>query len=67
MSQGPHKKPGQNVGSNGGIYQQVGPRGGQKHNFAAVSDHRRLPPTSKPGHRWKLVRRTPNSRRKSVR
>jgi len=55
-------KPGQKVGRNGGIYQQVGPRGGRQRNFATIPDHRRLPPTAKTGYRWTLVRRTPNSR-----
>lgn len=57
-------KPGQRVGRNGGIYQQVGPRGGRKRGFATIPDHRRLPPTTETGYRWKLVKRTPNSRRR---
>ncbi|ELV2159423.1 hypothetical protein QNR63_002035 [Escherichia coli] len=44
------KKPGENTGKNGGIYQEVGPRGGKKDNFATVKDNERLPPTTKPGH-----------------
>lgn len=43
------KKPGENTGKNGGIYQEVGPRGGKKDNFATVKDNERLPPTTKPG------------------
>lgn len=33
------KKPGENTGKNGGIYQEVGPRGGKKDNFATVKDN----------------------------
>jgi hypothetical protein len=57
------KKPGENTEKDGGIYQEVGPRGGEKDNFATVKDKERLPPTSKPGHEWKLKNRTPNSSR----
>ncbi len=61
MSKG--KSPGTNVGSQGGIYQEVGPRGGSKPNFATVADDRRLPPTTQPGSTWKPVRITPKSDR----
>jgi hypothetical protein len=57
------RKPGTNVGRDGGIYQEVGPRGGEKSNFATVADHKVLPPTTKSGHGWKPVDRTPDSRR----
>ena len=57
------KKPGENTGKDGGIYQEVGPRGGKKDNHAAVSDNKPLPPTSTPGNKWKLVTRTPDSKR----
>lgn len=56
-------KPGSNTGKNGGIYQEVGPRGGKVDNFATVADNRPLPPTSKPGHTWEPVKRTPDSKR----
>ena len=52
------KKPGENTGSDGGIYQQVGPRGGKVDNFATVRDNERLPPTTEPGHEWKRIKRT---------
>lgn len=58
------KKPGENTGKNGGIYQEVGPRGGKKDNFATVKDNERLPPTTKPGHGWVLDKR--NSRQQKV-
>lgn len=56
-------KPGTNVGNQGGIYREVGPRGGEKQNFATVPDNKSLPPTTKPGHEWLLIEKTPNSRR----
>lgn len=57
------KKPGSNTGNSGGIFQEVGPRGGARPNFAAVPDNKPLPPTSKPDSTWKPVSRTPNSKR----
>lgn len=57
------KKPGTSTGSNGGIFQQVGPRGGKLPNYATVPDGKPLPPTTKPGHGWAPVHRTPNSSR----
>lgn len=56
-------KPGQNTGNKGGIFQEVGPRGGKQDNYAAVPDRRPLPPTTQPGHGWVPVKTTPNSRR----
>lgn len=56
-------KPGENTGRNGGIYQEVGPRGGEKQNFATVADNKPLPPTTAPRHSWKPVTRTPDSKR----
>lgn len=58
-----NKKPGQNTGKAGGIYQEVGPRGGSKDNFATVRDHQQLPPTTQPGSTWKPVKVTPDSKR----
>ena len=57
------KKPGENTGDNGGIFQQVGPRGGAQSNYTTVADHRPLPPTTKPGHVWRPVKVTPDSKR----
>lgn len=56
-------KPGSNTGRSGGIFQEVGPRGGAKPNYAAVPDNHRLPPTSSPGSTWNPTHRTPNSKR----
>jgi hypothetical protein len=57
------KKPGSDTGKDGGIYREVGPRGGERDNYATVPDDRRFPPTSKPGSTWKRVKRTPDSKR----
>lgn len=56
-------KPGTNVGKQGGIYQEIGPKGGARPNYATVADNKPLPPTTKPGHTWKPVEKTPDSRR----
>lgn len=55
--------PGSNTGSNGGIYQERGPRGGARPNYATVPDNTRLPPTTSPGSTWTPTHRTPNSKR----
>lgn len=56
-------KPGQSTGDKGGIFQEVGPRGGKQPNFATVADNKPLPPTTKPGHSWEPVKVTPDSKR----
>ena len=56
-------KPGQNTGNNGGIFQEQGPRGGRRPNYAAVADNKPLPPTSSPSSTWVQVSKTPNSKR----
>lgn len=56
-------KPGTSSGKSGGIYQEHGPRGGAKPNFATVPDNTRFPPTSKPGSNWESVKKTPDSKR----
>lgn len=57
------KKPGTSVGEDGGIYQEVGKRGGRKENFATVADDRPLPPTTEAGNTWVRIHRTPKSDR----
>lgn len=57
------KKSGSNTGKDGGIFQEVGPRGGKRENFAAVPDNKPLPPTSEAGNGWVRVKRTPDSKR----
>lgn len=56
-------KPGSNSGDKGGIFQETGPRGGNKPNFATVPDNHRFPPTTTPGNTWKPVKTTPDSKR----
>ncbi len=59
------KKPGESTGNCGGIFQEVGPRGGVKPNYATVADNHRLPPTQTSGGGWKPIKVTPDSFRKS--
>lgn len=56
-------KPGDNSGKDGGIYQEQGPHGGKKDNFATIADNTTAPPTSKPGSTWVPVKKTPDSKR----
>lgn len=60
-----NRKPGSNSGNQGGIYQEIGPRGGPKGNFTTVPDNRPMPPTSTPGSTWKPVKITPDSNRRT--
>ncbi len=57
------KKPGTHVAELGGIYREVGPRGGAYDNYVTIPDHTRLPPTTKPNRGWKRVKKTPLSKR----
>ncbi len=57
------KKPGESTGRDGGIFQEQGPRGGAKPIYSTVPDNTRLPPTSQPGHTWKPIHTTPDSKR----
>lgn len=57
------KRPGENTGNNGGIFQETGAKGGLRPNFATVADNKPLPPTSKPNSFWVPVKTTPNSKR----
>lgn len=60
---GKEYKPGEITGKDGGIFQEIGPRGGEYENYATVPDQRPLPPTSSPGSTWKRIDRTPDSHR----
>lgn len=57
------QKPGTGTGKNGGIFQEIGPKGGKKPNFTTVPDNSKLPPTTKPGNGWAPLKRTPDSKR----
>ena len=59
----PTKKPGESMGNQGGIFQEVDPKGGAKPNYATVPDNKPLPPTTAPGNTWKPVKITPDSKR----
>ena len=52
-------KPGSTTGSTGGIYQEIGPKGGKHPNFTTIPEYRKAPPTSTPGSEWRLVKPTP--------
>lgn len=56
-------KPGENSGKDGGIYQERGPRGGMKDNYATIPDNRQAPPTQNKGSEWVRTNRTPDSKR----
>ena len=56
-------KPGSNTGDKGGIFREVGPRGGLRDNYTTVPDNTKLPPTTIPGSTWVPLHRTPNSKR----
>ena len=58
------KKPSENSGKRGGVYQQVGPRVGKTENFTTVRDNQRFPPTTQPNHTWAPVKVTPDSKRR---
>lgn len=54
-------KPGENTGKEGGIYQEIGPRGGKKPNYATIRDNQKAPPTTEQGHKWTQIHKTPDS------
>lgn len=56
-------KPGENSGKDGGIYQERGPRGGMKDNYATIPDNKPAPPTQNGGSTWVPKSRTPDSKR----
>lgn len=57
------KKPGESSGKDGGIFQEIGKRGGRKPNFATVPDNTPMPPTTAPGDKWVPIKKTPDSKR----
>lgn len=56
-------KPGGNSGKSGGIYQEKGPKGGLRDNFATIADNKTAPPTTKPNSTWVPVQKTPDSKK----
>jgi hypothetical protein len=63
MAKSSGMKPGTNTGNSGGIFQEIGPKGGVRPNYVTVADNTPLPPTSSSGSTWKPVHTTPNSKR----
>lgn len=55
--------PGVSVGRDAGVFQERGPRGGMRDNFATIPEHHRAPPTSKPDSEWVRVDSTPHGHR----
>ncbi|WP_095921845.1 hypothetical protein [Rahnella victoriana] len=56
-------KPGESSGKDGGIYREIGPRGGKTDNYSTIPDGHKAPPTTRPGATWEPVKRTPDSKR----
>lgn len=63
MAKATGMKPGTNTGNGGGIFQEHGPRGGARPNYATVADNKPLPPTSRPDSTWVPTNVTPSSKR----
>ncbi|MBF0480762.1 MAG: hypothetical protein HQK81_01675 [Desulfovibrionaceae bacterium] len=63
MGKAKEVKPGQRTGKDGGIFQEQGPKGGMRPNFATIPDNTTAPPTSKPNSTWKEIDRTPDSKK----
>mgnify|MGYP003623521428 CR=1 FL=1 len=61
---GKELKPGENSGNDGGIFREVGPRGGLHDNYATIADDKIAPPTSSPNCTWVQIERTPDSKKK---
>jgi hypothetical protein len=57
-------KPGENTGKDGGIFQEVGQRGGRHEHYVTVADNKSLPPTSEKGQGWVRIHRTPDNKEK---
>jgi hypothetical protein len=55
--------PGVSVGTNAGVYQEQGPRGGMRDSFATIPENHRAPPTSGKGASWVRIKATPHGHR----
>jgi hypothetical protein len=51
--------PGASVGRDAGVFQEQGPRGGWRDNFATIRENRRAPPTTGKGAHWVRIDATP--------
>jgi hypothetical protein len=55
--------PGVSVGSDAGVFQERGPRGGLRDNFATIPERHKAPPTSRPNSEWVRIKPTPHGHR----
>jgi hypothetical protein len=55
--------PGASVGRDAGVFQEQGPRGGMRDNFATIAEDHRAPPTTSKGATWVRIGATPHGRR----
>jgi hypothetical protein len=55
--------PGTSVGRDAGAFQERGPRGGMRDNFATIPENHRAPPTTIRGADWVRIGATPRGHR----
>ena len=55
--------PGASVGRDAGVFQEHGPRGGMRDNFATIPENHRAPPTTGKGASWVRIGATPHGHR----
>ena len=55
--------PGASVGRDAGVFQEQGPRGGRRDNFATIPENHRAPPTTGKGASWVRIGATPHGHR----
>ncbi len=52
--------PGVSVGRDAGVFQERGPRGGMRDNFATIPENHRAPPTTTRKANWVRIDATPH-------
>jgi hypothetical protein len=55
--------PGASVGRDAGVFQEQGPRGGMRENYATIAEGRCAPPTTSRGATWVRIDATPHGHR----
>jgi hypothetical protein len=55
--------PGARIGRDAGVFQERGPRGGWRDNFATIAENRKVPPTTGKGATWVRIGATPHGHR----
>ena len=55
--------PGVSVGRGAGVFQERGPRGGWRDNYATIPEDHRAPPTTGRGATWVRIDATPHGQR----